>query len=73
MDLDLRQQRKAEAVEDLAKQHGLALEHSYAFGDSPNDLPMLERVGHPVVVNPGGKLRKLAATRGWTVARWTGA
>ena len=65
------QERKAQAVEDLARQHDLALEHSYAFGDSPNDLPMLERVGHPVVVNPGGKLRGLAASRGWTIARWT--
>jgi HAD superfamily hydrolase (TIGR01490 family) len=64
------QERKGQAVDELARQHGLALAHSYAFGDSPNDVPMLERVGHPVLVNPGGKLGRLAADRGWTVARW---
>jgi phosphoserine phosphatase len=28
---------------------------------------MLERVGHPVVVNPDGKMRAEAVRRGWPI------
>jgi phosphoserine phosphatase len=31
---------------------------------------MLEAVGHPVVVNPGSKLRARAEQLGWTVVSW---
>jgi len=64
------QEAKAECVRELAQRHGIALEHSYAFGDSSNDVPMLEAVGHPVVVNPGSKLRARAEQLGWTVVSW---
>ena len=47
---------------------GYALEHCYAYSDSITDLPMLEAVGHPTVVNPDRALRKEAAARGWPVA-----
>lgn len=58
------------AIVAEAGRAGLALEHSYAFGDSLNDVPMLEAVGHPVVVNPGRRLGRLARSRGWSLARW---
>ncbi len=64
------QEHKATCIRALAEQHGLSLEHSYAFGDSTNDVPMLEAVGHPVVVNPGRKLGRIARERGWQVERW---
>jgi HAD superfamily hydrolase (TIGR01490 family) len=64
------QEKKAQVLRELAQSSGIALEHSYAFGDSMNDLPMLEAVGHPVAVNPGRKLRRLAQARGWAIARW---
>lgn len=32
---------------------------SYAYGDSANDLPMLSMVGHPVLVNPHTKARRM--------------
>jgi phosphoserine phosphatase len=35
--------------------------------DSINDLPLLEAVGHPKVVNPDPVLEKIAADRGWTI------
>jgi len=57
---------KAAAVRDLARQHGLDLSASYAYGDSTNDLPVLGAVGHPAVVNPDLRLRRTAASRGWT-------
>ena len=38
---------------------------SHFYSDSHNDLPLLERVTHPVAVDPDQKLRALAAQRGW--------
>ena len=35
--------------------------------DSPNDLPLLERVCHPVATNPDPRLRRVALERGWRV------
>lgn len=56
---------KAEAMEELAARGGIDLEHSFAYSDSINDLPMLEAVGHPVVVNADRALTRLARVRGW--------
>ncbi|HKA86855.1 MAG TPA: HAD-IB family hydrolase [Haliangiales bacterium] len=64
------QEHKAAVVQEIAQRDGVSLAHSYAFGDSLNDRPMLECVGHPVAVNPGGKLRRIAEARGWRIARW---
>ena len=58
---------KAEAIRALAAREGYALQHCYAYSDSITDLPMLETVGHPTVVNPDHALRKEAGTRGWPV------
>jgi HAD superfamily hydrolase (TIGR01490 family) len=38
---------------------------SWFYSDSINDLPLLERVTHPVAVDPGEKLEALARSRGW--------
>jgi HAD superfamily hydrolase (TIGR01490 family) len=38
---------------------------SWAYADSLSDLPVLERVGHPVVVHPDPPLATLAKERGW--------
>ena len=37
------------------------------YSDSMNDLPLLERVNHPVATNPDARLRALAQERGWRV------
>jgi HAD superfamily hydrolase (TIGR01490 family) len=58
---------KAAAVRELAVHEGYPLEHCYAYSDSITDLPMLEAVGNPSVVNPDRALRKEAAARGWPV------
>jgi len=58
---------KAQAIRELAAREGYPLEHCYAYSDSITDLPMLEAVGHPTVVNPDRALRKESATRGWPV------
>ncbi len=37
------------------------------YSDSHNDLPLLEQVSHPVVVDPDPALRAQAEARGWPV------
>lgn len=44
---------------------GVAPEDCSFYSDSINDVPLLEAVGTPVVVNPDRKLRRLARARGW--------
>lgn len=57
-------------AEAFAKTHGIDLSRSYFYSDSISDLPMLERVGEPRVVNPDPRLRRAAATRGWSHEIW---
>lgn len=61
---------KAIAVRELAEREGFDLAESTAYSDSYTDLPFLEAVGHPVVVNPDRELRRIAAERGWPVLRF---
>jgi phosphoserine phosphatase len=42
-------------------------EASYFYSDSVNDVPLMERVTHPVATNPDEKLRVIAAERNWLV------
>ena len=37
------------------------------YSDSPNDLPLLENVDHPVATNPSDQLRTTALQRGWRI------
>lgn len=39
------------------------------YSDSPNDLPLLEHVSHPVATNPGPALERIAQERGWPVLK----
>jgi HAD superfamily hydrolase (TIGR01490 family) len=58
---------KATAIRALAAEQGYDLTASTAYTDSHTDLPFLEAVGNPVVVNPDRELRRTAAERGWPV------
>jgi HAD superfamily hydrolase (TIGR01490 family) len=58
---------KAAAIVSLASREGLDLSRCSAYSDSANDLPMLELVGHPSVVNPDAELLRVARSRGWPV------
>ncbi len=61
---------KARLIEELAERDGVDLAASHAYSDSATDLPMLEAVGHPVVVNPDRALRRVARERGWEIRRF---
>lgn len=57
-------------LEEYAARHGIVLADSFAYADSLSDLPMLELVGTPVVVNPDARLSQTAGQRGWRIERW---
>ncbi|WP_407713956.1 HAD family hydrolase [Comamonas testosteroni] len=50
-------------------QRGLRWEDVEAtfYSDSMNDVPLLEKVDHPVATNPDARLRALAEERGWRI------
>jgi phosphoserine phosphatase len=61
---------KVEAMRAFAAEHEIDLGASYAYSDSLSDLPMLEAVGHPVVVNPDPALAEIAKREGWQSMRF---
>ena len=62
---------KGDAMRAIAAERGIDLSSSYAYSDSATDLPMLEVVGHPVVVNPDRELLRAAQERDWPVVHFT--
>ena len=63
------QEGKIERVEHWLAGRGKRLEdyESWFYSDSRNDLPLLERVDHPVAVDPDAVLEAQARTRGWPI------
>lgn len=61
---------KLQRAEAFVKGLGLRLEDAVFYTDSITDLPLLERVGEPVVVNPDPRLARVARRRGWPIERW---
>jgi HAD superfamily hydrolase (TIGR01490 family) len=61
---------KVHWAEDMGARRELDLDGSWFYTDSYTDMPMLERVGHQVVVNPDPRLRLTARRRGWPVEDW---
>ena len=60
--------QKVQAVEAWLSSQGSSLsqlEQSCFYSDSHNDLPLLEAVASPVVVDPDPRLARLARDRGW--------
>jgi HAD superfamily hydrolase (TIGR01490 family) len=64
-----REGKVARLEEWLAKRGSslAAFAESWFYSDSLNDLPLLDRVSHPVAVDPDDTLRKHAASRGWPI------
>ncbi len=64
---------KITALEEWMEAHGGDLAGSHFYSDSHNDLPLLERVEHPVAVDPDPTLERAAAQRGWRCLSLRGA
>jgi HAD superfamily hydrolase (TIGR01490 family) len=61
---------KLERARRLAEREGFDLAESTFYSDSITDLPLLEAVRHPQVVNPDARLRRAAKQRGWPIHVW---
>lgn len=66
---------KVSVLKDYLDQHNIAIEtalqHSYFYSDSSNDLPLLEIVAYPNVVNPDASLRVVAEDKDWPILEFT--
>jgi putative phosphoserine phosphatase/1-acylglycerol-3-phosphate O-acyltransferase len=54
-------------IQHFIEQQGIDLARSFFYTDSITDLPLLDLVGHPVVVNPDPLLYRTAVRRRWPV------
>jgi HAD superfamily hydrolase (TIGR01490 family) len=61
---------KFRLIEAFAKQQGVDLARSYAYGDSPGDIETLRSVGYPQVVNPIRGMGRVARRHGWPITKW---
>ncbi len=58
---------KVERLNEWLQQTGHSLKGSYFYSDSHNDLPLLEIVDNPVVVDADEKLTATASARDWPI------
>jgi len=58
---------KVTRLNQWLKNNNKELENSYFYSDSINDLPLLEKVDHPIAVTPDDRLRSHAETRRWPI------
>jgi HAD superfamily hydrolase (TIGR01490 family) len=61
------QHGKVQRLEQWLRARDETLAGSHFYSDSINDVPLLERVDHPVAVDPDPRLRALACERGWPI------
>ncbi len=58
---------KVSRLQDWLSKNAQSLQNAWFYSDSHNDLPLLERVGHPVAVDPDEPLAAHARECGWPV------
>lgn len=58
---------KVTRLQQWLDQHDISMEGAWFYSDSHNDLPLLEKVDHPVAVDPDDTLRQVAEERQWRI------
>jgi HAD superfamily hydrolase (TIGR01490 family) len=63
---------KLRMIADWVEKSGLSGKHGHVrfYSDHVSDAPAFEWADEAVAVNPHGKLRRLAAQRGWAIEDW---
>jgi HAD superfamily hydrolase (TIGR01490 family) len=61
---------KIQRTAKVAEREGFSLEEATFYSDSITDLPLLEAVKTPIVINPDRRLRRIAQLRGWPIQSW---
>jgi phosphoserine phosphatase len=59
-----------ERTAKVAAREGFDLADATFYSDSITDLPLLEAVKTPIVINPDRRLRRIAQRRGWPIEAW---
>ena len=74
--MDRQQDRKQYLQQDppiksaAPEQYPFDLSAACFYSDSHNDLPLLQRVGKPIVVTPDSTLKNTAIKNGWPILDW---
>ncbi len=63
---------KVNRLQAWLEAHDADLQGSWFYSDSHNDLPLLERVDHPVAVDPDETLAQVARDRQWPILQLHG-
>jgi HAD superfamily hydrolase (TIGR01490 family) len=61
------QEGKIQRLDLWLSEQGKAVSESWFYSDSRNDFPLLQRVNHPVAVDPDDVLRAEAVARAWPI------
>jgi HAD superfamily hydrolase (TIGR01490 family) len=63
-------EEKVVRLNEYCKNNNINPLHSWYYGDSVSDIPVLSAVGNPVCINPDKNLKKAALHRGWKILYW---
>lgn len=58
---------KSDELQRLVLLHQLGFSDSYGYGDSADDISMLELVEHPIAISPREELKAESEKRGWEI------
>jgi HAD superfamily hydrolase (TIGR01490 family) len=58
---------KKETVNEYLRNNPTDLWNSFAFGDTDQDIPFLEKTANPVVLNPNKEILDIARSKNWTI------
>ena len=61
---------KFKSAKDLCSERNIDLDRVTYFADSITDVPLLEKVGYPVVINPRKDMRSIAKANQWQIKYW---
>lgn len=61
---------KVEMAKYFSQLYQIAPEEMAAYGDSVNDLPLLEYIGYPHAINPDSQLEAVALAHRWPIWDW---
>ncbi|MWJ27684.1 HAD-IB family hydrolase [Halomonas sp. ZH2S] len=61
------QEGKVKRLEQWLEDQDITLEDAWFYSDSHNDLPLLEKIEHPIAVDPDPILRRVAEERQWRI------
>ena len=61
---------KFKSATDLCSERNIDLDRVTYFADSITDVPLLEKVGYPVVINPRKDMLSIAKANQWQIKYW---